>query len=66
VLRRAGAGCAVPDHREVKIGTLAGIPDSLPAGIDPATFHTVTVWCGIFAQYIGSGALERAAAAPSS
>jgi predicted RNA binding protein YcfA (HicA-like mRNA interferase family) len=25
VLRRAGAGCVVPDQREVKIGTLAGI-----------------------------------------
>jgi predicted RNA binding protein YcfA (HicA-like mRNA interferase family) len=25
VLRRAGAGCVVPDHRKVKAGTLAGI-----------------------------------------
>ena len=25
VLRRGSAGCVVPNHREVKIGTLAGI-----------------------------------------
>jgi predicted RNA binding protein YcfA (HicA-like mRNA interferase family) len=25
VLRRDSAGCVVPDHREVKVGTLAGI-----------------------------------------
>ncbi len=25
VLRRASVGCVVPDHREVKVGTLAGI-----------------------------------------
>jgi len=24
VMRRASAGCVVPDHREVKVGTLAG------------------------------------------
>ena len=25
VMRRGSAGCVVPDHREVKVGTLAGI-----------------------------------------
>lgn len=30
----------------------------LPAGLDPTTFHTVTIWCESFSQYIGSGALQ--------
>ena len=25
VMRRGSAGCVVPDHREVKVGTLAGV-----------------------------------------
>jgi predicted RNA binding protein YcfA (HicA-like mRNA interferase family) len=25
VMRRAGVGCVVPNHREVKIGTLSGV-----------------------------------------
>lgn len=25
ILRRGASGCAVPDHREVKLGTLVGI-----------------------------------------
>ncbi len=25
VMRRGAAGCVVPDHREVKVGTLAGV-----------------------------------------
>jgi predicted RNA binding protein YcfA (HicA-like mRNA interferase family) len=25
VMRRGGSGCVVPDHREVKAGTLAGV-----------------------------------------
>lgn len=40
VLRRGGAGCVVPMHREVKTGTLAGIlrqaevsPDALLAAL---------------------------------
>jgi hypothetical protein len=32
---------------------------ALPAGVDPTTFHTVTIWCESFSQYIGSGALRR-------
>ncbi len=35
----------------------------LPAGIDPGKFHTVTIWCESFSQYIGSGALQRAPSA---
>lgn len=31
----------------------------LPASIDPAAFHTVTVWCETFGAYIASGALRR-------
>jgi hypothetical protein len=31
----------------------------LPADIDPSKFHTVTIWCESFSQYIGSGALQR-------
>jgi len=36
---------------------------ALPADIDPARFHTVTVWCESFSQYIGSGALQPRRAA---
>jgi predicted RNA binding protein YcfA (HicA-like mRNA interferase family) len=36
VMRRGGAGCVVPMHREVKRGTLAGILKQ--AGIDPQSF----------------------------
>ncbi len=38
----------------------------LPTDVDPAKFHTVTVWCESFSQYIGSGALERGTATPKS
>jgi hypothetical protein len=38
----------------------------VPAEVDPAESHTVIVWCESCAQYIGCGALERAAAAPAS
>lgn len=31
----------------------------LPAGIDPAKFHTVTIWCESFGAYIGSAVLKR-------
>lgn len=36
VLRRGNAGCVVPDHRELKRGTLAGILKQ--AGISPEEF----------------------------
>jgi hypothetical protein len=31
----------------------------LPEGVDPAKFHTVTVWCESFGAYIGSGVLAK-------
>jgi len=31
----------------------------LPEGIDPAKFHTVTIWCESFGAYIGSGVLKK-------
>jgi len=39
----------------------------LPPGIDPTAFHTVTIWCESFSQYIGSGTLQprRATLQPS-
>jgi len=37
----------------------------LPEGIDPAAFHTVTIWCESFSQYIGSGALQRRMPSPT-
>lgn len=39
---------------------------SLPAEVDPAKFHTVTIWCESFSQYIGSGALQRSPSASQS
>lgn len=30
----------------------------LPDGVDPAKFHTVTVWCESFGAYIGSAVLK--------
>jgi predicted RNA binding protein YcfA (HicA-like mRNA interferase family) len=36
VLRKGSAGCVVPLHREVKVGTLAGL--TRQAGVDPADF----------------------------
>jgi hypothetical protein len=35
----------------------------LPASIDPTQFHTLTIWCESFSQYIGSGALQSETAA---
>ncbi|MFN3565803.1 MAG: DM13 domain-containing protein [Burkholderiaceae bacterium] len=32
---------------------------ALPAGVDPAKFHTVTIWCESFGAYIGSAVLKR-------
>lgn len=31
----------------------------LPAGLDPAKFHTVTIWCESFGVYIGSAAIGK-------
>lgn len=31
----------------------------LPEGLDPAKFHTVTIWCESFNAYIGSGVLKK-------
>ena len=36
VMRKEASGCAVPLHKEVKIGTLAGLIRQ--AGLDPAEF----------------------------
>ena len=33
----------------------------LPPGIEPAAFHTVTIWCERFGMYIGSGAVLASA-----
>ena len=33
----------------------------LPGDVDPARFHTVTIWCETFGAYIGSAALKPAA-----
>lgn len=39
VLRRSGSGCVVPNHRELKTGTLAGILRQ--AGVTPEEFTAV-------------------------
>jgi predicted RNA binding protein YcfA (HicA-like mRNA interferase family) len=39
VMRRGSQGCAVPLHRELKVGTLAGILRQ--AGVDPEEFVKV-------------------------
>jgi predicted RNA binding protein YcfA (HicA-like mRNA interferase family) len=36
VLRRGGSGCVVPNHREVRIGTLSGLLKQ--AGVSPGEF----------------------------
>jgi len=38
VLRRGASGCVVPNHRELKLGTLAGILKQ--AGVSAAEFET--------------------------
>ena len=35
----------------------------LPPGMEPADFHTVTIWCESFSMYIGSGAIVATSAA---
>jgi hypothetical protein len=37
----------------------------LPPGLEPAAFHTVTIWCERFGMYIGSGAFADAAREPA-
>lgn len=45
--------------RLVKLRSFEGAQNYLlPADIDPTRFHTVTIWCESFSQYIGSGALK--------
>ncbi|SUS08056.1 conserved hypothetical protein [Candidatus Defluviicoccus seviourii] len=39
VMRRGSSGCVVPDHRELKKGTLTGILKQ--AGVDPDDFIRV-------------------------
>jgi len=34
VMRRGNVGCFVPDHREVKVGTLAGVLKQAGVGVD--------------------------------
>jgi hypothetical protein len=49
--------------RLAKLRSFTGAQNySLPVGIDPAAFHSVTIWCETFRAYIGSGALRRPAA----
>lgn len=36
ILRRGSSGCVVPNHREIKVGTLAGILRQ--AGVTPEEF----------------------------
>lgn len=36
VLRRGSAGCVVPNHREIKVGTLGGVLKQ--AGVTPEDF----------------------------
>lgn len=46
----------------VQLRAFEGAQDyALPAGVDPSTFHTLTIWCETFGVYIASGAIEPAA-----
>jgi Electron transfer DM13 len=51
------------DAGRVKIAPLKSFKGAqnfvLPEGIDPAKFHTVTIWCESFGAYIGSGVLKK-------
>jgi hypothetical protein len=50
------------DQQRVRIAALksfrGGQNYSLPSELDPARFHTVTIWCESFGVYIGSAALQ--------
>ena len=39
ILRKGSVGCVVPDHKEIKLGTLTGILKQ--AGVQPADFLNV-------------------------
>ncbi|HPX14505.1 MAG TPA: type II toxin-antitoxin system HicA family toxin [Treponemataceae bacterium] len=39
ILRKGSVGCVVPDHKEIKIGTLTGILKQ--AGVQPVDFLNV-------------------------
>lgn len=51
------------DSRRVRIAKLKSFTGAqnyvLAAGIDPAKFHTVTIWCESFGAYVGSAVLKR-------
>lgn len=51
------------DAGRIKIAPLKSFKGSqnfrLPEGLDPAKYHTVTIWCESFGAYIGSGALKK-------
>lgn len=51
------------DAGRVKIAPLKSFKGAqnfmLPEDIDPAKFHTVTIWCESFGAYIGSGVLKK-------
>lgn len=51
------------DTGRVKIAPLKSFKGAqnfvLPENIDPAKFHTVTIWCESFGAYIGSGVLKK-------
>jgi hypothetical protein len=57
-------GAFKADSGRVKIAPLksftGGQNYTLPPGIDPARFHTVTIWCESFSVYIGSAVLPKA------
>jgi len=39
IMRRGSTGCVVPNHREIKIGTLSGVLKQ--AGVSPEEFMSV-------------------------
>ena len=55
----------VADAGRVKLAKLKSFKGAqnyvLPADVDPARFHTVTIWCETFGAYIGSAVLKPAA-----
>ena len=53
----------VADAGRIRIAPLKSFKGAqnfmLPEGLDPAKFHTVTIWCESFSAYIGSGVLKK-------
>lgn len=51
------------DAGRIKIAPLKSFKGAqnfmLPEGLDPAKFHTVTIWCESFGVYIASGVLKK-------